>query len=125
MREMCMHLKVSELAFKYGFSVDAIYAWVRSGLIPQSCIVRLGASMRINAEEFDRLLRAGKLYQPRRKMAERRAAHSREVGAALGLSEDQHTTRRERGEHEHRFTSDQCAVDQGHPYSAGIRADTH
>lgn len=119
-----MHLKVSELAFRYGFSVDAIYAWARSGLIPKTCIVRLGASMRINSEEFDRLLQAGKLYQPRRKKAEQRALRSREAGAALGLSEDQHTTRRERGEHEHRFANDHCTVDEGHPYSAEMKVVT-
>jgi hypothetical protein len=117
-----MHLKVSELAFRYGFSVDAIYAWVRSGLIPKACIVRLGASMRINFEEFDRLLQAGKLYQPRSKKAEQRALHSREAGAALGLSEDQHTTRQTRGEHQHKFANDHCTVDEDHPYSTEMKA---
>jgi hypothetical protein len=111
-----MHTKVSELASRYRFSVDAIYAWVRSGLIPNTCIVRLGAGIRINAEEFDRLLRAGKLYRPRRRKAEAQARHSREAASALGLSEDQHTTRLEKGQHQHRFMNEAGAVSPDHPY---------
>ena len=57
-----MHLKVSELASRYRFSVDAIYAWVRAGLIPSNCILRIGNSIRIESEPFEVLLRAGKLY---------------------------------------------------------------
>jgi helix-turn-helix protein len=119
-----MHLKVSELASKYRFSVDAIYAWVRSGLIPSTCIVRIGAGMRVNSEEFDRLLRDGKLYQPRRGTAEERARHSRDAASSLGLSEDQHTTSRDRLDHQHRFTGEQGAVAEEHPYSAEMKALT-
>ena len=119
-----MHLKVSELASRYRFSVDAIYAWVRIGLIPSACIVRIGAGMRINSEEFDRLLLAGKLYQPRRGTAEERARYSRDAAAGLGLSEDQHTTSRDRGQYQHRFTSESGAVAEDHPYSGEMKART-
>src|SRR5258708_6417974 len=115
LRRKCMHTKVSELASRYRFSVDAIYAWVRSGLIPETCILRLGAGIRINAEEFDRLLRAGKLYRPRRR-AEQQARHSREAASALGSSEDQHTTRVEKGQYQHRFTNESGSVSTDHPY---------
>src|SRR5271154_4426061 len=107
---MCMHLKVSELASRYRFSVDAIYAWVRTGLIPPGCLLRVGNSIRIDSDQFDRLLREGKLYRPRCRKAEERARRSREAASALGLSEDQHTTTRERGQHEHRFTCESGTV---------------
>ena len=117
MRRTCMHLKVSELAPRYRFSVDAIYAWVRTGLIPACCILRVGNSIRIDSDEFDRLLRAGKLYRPRRRKAEDRARHSHDAASALGFSEDQHTTKRERGQYQHRFTSETGAVSAEHPYN--------
>jgi hypothetical protein len=115
LRVTCMHLKVSELASRYRFSVDAIYAWVRTDLIPNDCILRVGNSIRIDSEKFDQLLRAGKLYRPRRRKAEEQARHSREAASALGLSEDQHTTRVEKGQHEHRFMDEACTVSD-HPY---------
>jgi Helix-turn-helix domain len=111
-----MHLKVSELASQYRFSVDAIYAWVRSDLIPSSCILRVGNSIRIDSDQFDRLLRAGRLYRPRRRKAEEQARHSREAASGLGLSEDQHTTRLEKGQYEHRFTDEAGSVSVDHPY---------
>jgi hypothetical protein len=115
LRVTCMHLKASELASRYRFSVDAIYAWVRTGLIPTSCILRVGNSIRIDSEQFDQLLRAGKLYRPRRRKAEKQARHSREAATALGFSEDQHTTRLEKGQHQHRFTNEAGTVSD-HPY---------
>jgi hypothetical protein len=59
------------------FSVDAIYAWVRAGLIPDCCILRIGSSMRIESDQFDTLLRAGKLYRPRGRKAEEQARQPR------------------------------------------------
>jgi hypothetical protein len=116
-----MHAKVSELASRYRFSVDAVYAWVRSGLIPDACILRAGNSIRIDSDQFDRLLREGKLYRPRGRRAEEQARHSREAASALGLSEDQHTTRWEKGLCEHRFITDECIVQEDHPYSHQMR----
>ena len=116
----CMHLKVSELALRYRFSVDAIYAWVRTGLIPGSCILRLGNSIRIDSNQFESLLRAGKLYRPRRRKAEEQARCSHEIASALGLSEDQHTTKQEKRQYQHRFTTDSGNVSRNHPYSPAI-----
>lgn len=116
LRPPCMHLKVSELASRYRFSVDAIYAWVRAGLIPDGCIVRIGHSIRIDSERFDLLLRAGKLYRPRRRRAEEQARHFREAASAVGSSEDQHTTRVENGKHQHRFVDEDGRVASDHPY---------
>ena len=117
LRETCMHLKVSEVALKYRFSVDAIYAWLRGGLIPEACILKVGNSIRIDSDRFDQLLRAGELYRPRARKAEARARHARDAASGLGLSEDQHTTRHERGTYEHRFTNDGRTVSPDHPYS--------
>ena len=114
-----MQLKVSELASRYRFSVDAIYAWVRTGLIPNACTIRIGNSIRIDSEEFDRLLQAGKLYRPRRRQAEVQARHSRDTASAAGFSDDQHTTRMENGHYHHRFLSDTEAVSENHPYGPG------
>jgi hypothetical protein len=79
--------------------------------------------MRIDSDQFDRLLRAGKLYRPRRRKVEEQARHLREAASALGLSEDQHTTRREKGERLHRFMSDDDGtVAKNHPYSKEMKA---
>jgi hypothetical protein len=111
-----MHLKVSELASQYRFSVDAIYAWVRAGLIPAACILRIGNSIRIEAEPFEALLRSGKLYRPRRRKAEHQARHFQDVASASGFSEDQHTTRLRGIEHEHRFMNGDGSVSGDHPF---------
>lgn len=119
-----MHLKVSELASRYRFSADAVYAWVRSGLIPDGCIVRAGNSIRIDSEKFDSLLVAGKLYRPRRRKAEAYALHSLDTASSLGLSEDQHTIHREKGQCQHRFMTDGGTVNEDHPYSEEMKALT-
>lgn len=81
-----MYTTVVELAGRYRFSRDAIYAWVRTNLIPAHCVVRIGNSIRIDSGEFDRLMRDGKLYRPRGTQAEERARRSREAASGLGLS---------------------------------------
>lgn len=111
-----MHLKVSELASRYRFSVDAIYGWVRAGLIPPSCILRIGNSIRIEAELFENILRAGKLYRPRRRKAEHQALHSKEIASAGGFSEDQHTTQLRGIEFQHRFVNEDARVSRDHPF---------
>jgi len=119
-----MHAKVSELANRYRVSRDAIYRWVSSGTIPDVCILRIGNTIRIDSDQFDRLLRAGKLYRPRREREEHKAKHSHEAAAALGFSEDQHTTRREGAECQHRFIAEDGTVTDDHPYSDEMRAGT-
>ena len=112
-----MHLKVSELAPRYRFSVDAIYAWLRAGLIPDSCVLRIGNSIRIDSDQFDTLLRAGKLYRPRGRRAEEQARHRHDSASAVGFSEDQHTTNQKGHCYEHRFTTDGTTVSPDHPYN--------
>jgi hypothetical protein len=112
-----MYLKVSELADRYRFSVDAIYAWVRAGLIPDSCILRIANSIRIDSDRFETLLHAGKLHRPRSRRAETQALHRRETASAAGFSEDQHTTKQESGRYQHRFMTDAGTVSSDHPYN--------
>jgi hypothetical protein len=94
---------------------------VRTKVIPENCVVRVGNSIRIDSDGFDRLMREGKLYRPRRRKVEEQARHSRDVASALGISEDQHTTRREKGESQHRFISDGGMVAADHPYSPEMK----
>jgi hypothetical protein len=119
-----MQAKVSELAVRYRFSPDAIYAWVRSGLIPDSCIIRLGSSIRIDSDEFDRLMRAGKLYKPARSHG-----HRSRGASGVASSEDNHTVQGGSGgafrpRCEHRFTDESGAVAEDHPYSPEMQAAT-
>ncbi len=117
-----MQTKVSELATRYRFSPDAIYAWVRSGLIPDSCVVRLGSSIRIDSDEFDRLMRAGKLYKPAR-----RDGHGPRSAARVTSSEDNQTVKGGSGgafrpHCEHRFMDEGGTVAEDHPYSPEMQA---
>jgi len=102
-----MQMKVSEIAARYRFSVDAIYAWVRTGLIPTCCILRVGNSIRIDSDQFDRLLQAGKLYRPR-------AADQRVL-----VPEDQSTIRGTEVGYSHRWTGEGGSVLEAHPYGPG------
>ena len=117
-----MQAKVSELAIRYRFSPDAIYLWVRSGLIPASCVVRLGSSIRIDSDEFDRLMRAGKLYKPARSRGQRSHGSS-----GIASSEDNHTVKNGSGgafrpHCEHRFMDEGGTVAEDHPYSPKMQA---
>jgi hypothetical protein len=87
---------------------------VDSGRLPSG----VGNSIRIDSDQFDSLLRAGKLYRLRSRKAEERARSSRQAAAALGLSEDQHTTKLDKGQYQHRFINDSGAVSTDHPYSS-------
>jgi hypothetical protein len=90
-----MHLKVSELASRYRFSVDAIYAWVKAGLIPMNCVLRVGNSIRIDSDQFDTLLRAGKLYRPRYQRTKANGGSAAEAARVLSLLSDQNTSTRQ------------------------------
>jgi Helix-turn-helix domain len=117
--------KVNEIADRFRVSADAVYLWIRQGKIPPACVARIAGTVRVDAEEFDRRLRAGELYRPRRKKTADLALHSREAAAGLGFSEDQHTTRLEKGQYHHRFSSEDGAVAPDHPYSGEMKATTH
>lgn len=62
-----MRQRVSQIAEKCQVSPDAVYLWIRDGIIPESCVERIGSTIRIDEEEFVRLLREGKLARPRKK----------------------------------------------------------
>jgi hypothetical protein len=114
-----MQTKVSEIDARYRFSPDAIYAWVCSGLIPAGCVVRLGNSIRIDSDEFDRLMRAGKLYKPTRSVGHGTRG---DIAAGAGSSEDNHTLKGGSGgafkpNCEHRFMDEGGSVNGDHPYT--------
>ena len=105
-----MKMKVSEMAKRYRISKDAIYSWIRSGTVPESCLSRIGSSIRIETREFDRLVREGKLCKPRRRVA--RPAPGEVV------AEDSNTARKASPmTFEHRF-----GADESHPYSPAMMA---
>jgi len=105
-----MHSKISELADRYRVSRDSIYSWIRQGLIPEHCLVRLGNSIRIKNDEFEALMHAGKLWRPRRRPVARR----------IQIPEDQSTIRATENGYEHRWVGDGRSVLETHPYGPGI-----
>ena len=60
-----MMIKVSQAAHDLGMSRFAIYEWIKTGIIPEYCIIRIGQSIRINSDRLDRLVREGKIYRQR------------------------------------------------------------
>jgi excisionase family DNA binding protein len=109
-----MNATVTEIANDFRVSKDAVYAWVRSGVIPADCVDRVGATIRIRREEFGCLLRAGKLMKrPGRQVL------ANLYGPASCTGEDSHTTRRHRNECEHRWQDDNGSVNGTHPYGPG------
>jgi hypothetical protein len=112
----CMQMNISEIARRYRFGAGTVYAWVCRGQIPARYILRQGNEMQIDSDEFDRLLKAGRLYRPRGRKADEQARRSGEVASAVGFSEDQHTTKREGNHYQHRFVLDNCTVSEDHPY---------
>jgi excisionase family DNA binding protein len=101
-----MHSKISELADRYRVSRDSIYSWIRQGLIPENCLVRLGNSIRVRNDEFEALMRAGKLWRPRRRSVDQR----------IEVSEDQSTVRPRPDGYEHRWSAESGTVLETHPY---------
>lgn len=114
-----MHLrfaKVSEIAERFRVSVDAVYLWIREGKIPAECIIRIAGTVRVDEEEFERQLRTGALYRPRRG---KRAATGRAVSA-----EDNFTTIKSGSRIDHRWTSESGSVEPSHPFSPEMVSST-
>src|SRR6266404_4415296 len=107
-----MHSKISELADQYRVSRDSIYSWIRQGLVPEDCLVRLGNSIRIKNDRFETLMRTGKLWRPRRRSVDQR----------IDLVEDQRTVRRTEDGYGHRWVGENRSVSEAHPYSEEMKA---
>ena len=99
-----MHHKVAELANRYRVSKDAVYAWIRQGLIPEECLVRLGNSIRVHNNTFEKLMREGKLQRPRRTVRR------------VEIAEDQVTICATADAYGHRWTDENSRVTEHHPY---------
>lgn len=108
-----MQLTVAELARKHAISVPAIYLWVTIGAIPDELVDRSTGRILIESLGFERLIERGRILRRRGRRSREAtlAKHRPELMAALGLSEDQRTVRREGREYEHRWLGD------SHPYS--------
>ena len=99
-----MYDKVAELAKRYRVSKDAVYTWIRKGLIPEECLVRLGTSIRVPNSTFEKLMREGKLWRPRRS------------GRRVEVAEDQVTICAIEGAYGHRWIDESGRVAEHHPY---------
>ena len=63
-----MFAKISEIADQYRVSRDAVYLWIRNKKIPASCFIRIGGTIRVDKDQFERALQSGDLYsRPGRK----------------------------------------------------------
>ena len=107
-----MLVKISALAQNYGVSRYTVYNWVTRGIVPEKCVVRLGASIRIDAERFAECVRRDEIRLPTRQ-----GTRACSVGA-----EDSHTTAGptvgRRDNLRHRWPTER------HPYAPQARAET-
>lgn len=108
-------IKVSEFARATAQSRENVYHWINIGVIPKSCVLRIGGSIRLDSDECMRLLREGKLARRR----------TRKVSCEPLNAEDSHTTRGGRLDDnsrcEHRFVGEDGRVHVNHPYSPAMK----
>ena len=107
------YAKVSEIAERFGVSVDAVYLWIREGKIPDDCVVRIAGTIRVDEEQFEQRLHSGALYHSRG----RRPRTSLEPLTGKVSAEDSFTTVREGMLIEHRWTGEMGNVQPDHPFS--------
>jgi Helix-turn-helix domain len=107
-------VKVREIADRFRVSSDAVYLWIRQGKIPSECVVRIAATVRVDEERFERLLRAGALYQAR---GRKPCQQSSGLGSGSAIAADNFTTVRSGPRIEHDWTDDTGNVLSEHPFS--------
>jgi hypothetical protein len=110
--------KVREIADRFRVSADAVYLWIRQGKIPAACVVRIAATVRVDEEQFERLLRAGALYQARGRKP--RPESRLDNGAVVAV--DNFTTVRTGPRLEHGWTNETGNVLPEHPFSPEMTA---
>ena len=101
-----MYDKVAEIAKRYRVSRDAVYAWIRQGVIPDQCLVRLGNSIRVDSDAFEKLM--PKLWRPRR------------VIQRLEIPEDQVTVCLTGRAYGHRWTDESGSVAERRQATMGV-----
>src|ERR1039457_2169433 len=111
------YAKVSEIAYRFRVSVDAVYLWIRQGRIPADCVARIAGTVRVDEEQFELRLRSGALCRPRGR--KRPALPQAETGKPLvtTIAEDSLTTLGRGPDAEHRWSSETGSVQPDHPYS--------
>ena len=100
--------KISVVAANYGVSRHTVYDWIRRGIIPETCLIRIGASLRIDPEKFRDAVDRGEVR--------RLGRHPHALSADL-TAEDSHTTTGPREASEHRWTSETGRVRPEHPFN--------
>src|SRR5215469_17190455 len=105
-------VKVREIADRFRVSADAVYLWIRQGKIPAACVVRIAATVRVDEEQFERLLRAGALYQARG----RKPRSESGSGNGAVVAADNFTTVRSGPRIEHGWTNETGNVLAEHPF---------
>jgi hypothetical protein len=107
---------ISVVASRFGITPQAIYLWIKCGIIPESSVDRTGRQLQIDSAVFTSLLRQGRLMRKRG----RKPAQADFRGF---FNEDCHTTCGDGPRTEHRWTHDNCNVLREHPYGPGPVAE--
>lgn len=111
--------KVREIAERFRVSPDAVYLWIRQGKIPSECVVRIAATVRVDEEQFERLLRSGALYQARGRKPRPAAS---DLSNASVAAVDNFTTVHSGPRVEHGWTNETGKVLSEHPFSPEMTA---
>jgi hypothetical protein len=112
-------VKVREIAERFRVSPDAVYLWIRQRKITSECVVRIAATVRVDQERFERLLRAGALYQARGRKPHPGASDQSNASVA---AVDNFTTVRTGPRIEHGWTNEAGKVLSEHPFSPEMTA---
>lgn len=62
-REERMFGNRSQVARRYGMTKQAVYSWVKKGLVPESVMRREGGKLLLDCDALDSLIRDGKLFR--------------------------------------------------------------
>lgn len=92
-----MYGTVREVADSYRVSKDAVYLWIRKGIIPSNCVIRIRGTIRVNFEAFRRVadlrFKIGELSKLR-------------IDASPVSNEGSHTTHRDANLYRHRLVGE-------------------
>jgi hypothetical protein len=108
--------KVSEIAYRFRVSADAVYLWIRQGKIPSDCVVRIAGTVRVDEEQFEQRLRSGALFHPRGPKPSPIREPRTDNPPAAPIAEDNFTTVGNGPGTEHRWTSEAGRVQPQRPF---------
>lgn len=70
------YVSVRRVSEATGLKPHTLWYWIRMGVIPESCILRIGSRIRIHIERFAHLAASGALVNPKRPARSREAIHA-------------------------------------------------